>query len=206
MEINGWDYLQIGFEHITDPGGADHIFFILALTANFSLRHWKSLLVLITAFTLGHTLTLLLATLQVVTVSSAWIEFLIPITIVLTALYNLAEMGQSNTTPIFSKSKSAHIPSIRVHYTLAAVFGLIHGLGFSGYLRSLLGRESDLWQPLLSFNIGLEVGQLLVVAFALLLVELLAMIPNVKRNQAALFLSGAAAGPAVIMTLERFPA
>lgn len=198
-------YLPLGFEHITDPAGFDHILFILALTARFEPRQWKALIILVTAFTLGHSLTLALATLDMVRVSSAWIEFLIPVTILLTALLNLFALTRADSAPIFGVKAAANFRAYRQHYAAAVFFGLIHGLGFSNFLRSLLGREADLITPLLAFNIGLEIGQLLVVVLALLAIGLLALMPGVRRNAAALFMSGATAGPAFVMMIQRWP-
>ena len=139
-------YFQLGFEHITDINGYDHMLFLLALCAAYIYTDWKKILVLVTAFTLGHSITLSLAVLNIIPVNSAWIEFLIPVTIVLTAGKNV----------VLKQEKSSVAT-----YLMALAFGLIHGMGFSNYLRSLLGDE--LLLPLFSFNIGIEVGQLLVV-------------------------------------------
>jgi hypothetical protein len=139
-------YLQLGFEHITDLNGYDHMLFLLALCAAYVYSDCKKILVLVTAFTLGHSITLALAVLNIIPVNGDWIEFLIPVTIVATAAKNL-----------LAKQEKAAIAT----YFMALGFGLIHGMGFSNYLRSLLGDE--LLMPLFAFNVGLEVGQLIVV-------------------------------------------
>ncbi len=198
-------YLPLGLEHITDPAGYDHILFLLALTARFELRHWKPLLILVTAFTLGHSLTLALATLDYIRISTAWIEWLIPVTIVMTALLNFWVLTRPDSAPLFAVSVRQGLRAYRLHYAAAAFFGLIHGLGFSNFLRSLLGREADLVLPLFAFNVGLELGQLVVVALALLFIGLLTLVPGVRRQSAALFASGLAAGPAIVMVVERWP-
>ena len=90
-----------------------------------------------------------------------------------------------------------------IYYLIALLFGFIHGLGFSNFFRSLLGRESDITMPLFAFNIGLEVGQLLIVGFILLVNYILLSVLNVKQREWNLFISGAAAGIALIMMLER---
>lgn len=160
-------YLRLGLEHITDLAGYDHILFVAALCLRYRWSDWRRLLWLVTAFTLGHSISLALATLGYIAADGAWIEFLIPVTIVIAAAANLM---------------SAEVPQQKAWglYLLAIGFGLIHGLGFSGYLRSLLGREAELLWPLLAFNIGLEIGQLLIVA-AILTIGLLFRSRNTRR-------------------------
>src|SRR5215211_4882222 len=147
-----WLYFQLGLEHILDWQGYDHMLFIAALCLRYLLKDWRKVLILVTAFTIGHSITLALSVLSYINIPSAWIEFLIPVTIVITALSNLF---QPNTEP---KRK---FPLI---YFYALFFGLIHGLGFSNYLKSLLGRGTSVVSELLAFNLGLEAGQLIIVA------------------------------------------
>lgn len=145
-------YLQLGFEHILDPQGYDHILFVVALCAGYRLRYWRRVLILVTAFTLGHSLTLALSVLDLLRMDPYWIELLIPITILLTAVLNLVRVEEN-----------ASQRSVRFHYLLALVFGFIHGMGFSNYLRALLGQEACVGGPLLMFNLGIELGQVLIV-------------------------------------------
>lgn len=187
-------YFQLGLEHIADLAGYDHILFILALCGVYLLKDWRTLLVLITAFTIGHSITLALAVLDVVKISSEWIEFLIPVTIFLTASYNIITGDKQSL-------KSMKL----VKYLAALFFGLIHGLGFSNYLGSLLGKEADLLMPLFAFNIGLEAGQIFIVMIILLLSFFIVNILRVKNRDKNLVLSGAAGGISLIMLLERFP-
>ena len=156
-------YLQLGFEHIADLKGYDHILFIVALCAVYPLKSWKKVALLVTAFTLGHSLTLALAMLDVIRIPAATVELLIPVTILLTALYNAALSEKQEQSGLWTRRSGAH-------YTLAATFGLIHGMGFSNFLRAMLlpGEENELWQQLLAFNLGVEVGQLLFVLVVLL--------------------------------------
>jgi hypothetical protein len=148
-------YGRLGFKHIIDLEGVDHILFVLALTLRYVWSDWKKILVLVTSFTIGHSLTLALSTLSIIDISVNWIELMIPVTILITAVSNFwvkdFEFKQQNLT----------------HYSLALFFGLIHGLGFSNYLKSLLGKEASLLGPLFSFNIGLEIGQILIVGVIL---------------------------------------
>jgi len=185
-------YLTLGFEHIADINGYDHILFIIALAAIYQFSDWKKVLVLVTAFTIGHSITLALATLNIVNVDSTWIEFLIPATILLTSIFNYF---QSDKPSSFSQSR----------YLTALVFGLIHGLGFSNYLRSLLGQEENIFTPLLAFNVGLEIGQILIVFTILILTFIFSNILQVKRREWMLLLSGAAGGVAITMMMERMP-
>lgn len=147
-------YLSLGFDHITDLQGYDHMLFLIALCASYPMTKWKNLLILVTAFTIGHSITLALSTLDVLVVSPKLIERLIPITILVTAAMNIWQNNQEKTKVY-----------LRLDYGIALFFGLIHGMGFSNYLRILLGQEASLTKPLFAFNIGLEMGQLIIVAF-----------------------------------------
>lgn len=148
------DYLQLGLDHILDPNGYDHILFVTVLCALYHPDQWKKILILVTAFTLGHSLTLALSALDMVTIEPIIIERLIPISIIITGLFN-----------IFSVSKDLKNDSnIKLNYLLALGFGLIHGLGFSNYFKAILGNEESIIQPLFAFNVGVEVGQVAIVA------------------------------------------
>lgn len=186
-------FLPLGFQHITDLKGYDHILFVVALCAVFRLKDWKKVAVLITAFTIGHSATLALATLNIITYSTKLIELLIPITIFLTCILNFfhksAEYSLDRENPSY------------LRYPMAMAFGLIHGMGFSNYLRSLLGKEESIWQPLLAFNVGLELGQLVIVAISLIISSLLLDVFRVKKHDWNLILSGIVAG--VALTLIR---
>jgi len=182
-------YLQLGFSHITDPNGYDHILFVIALCAIYAFKEWKKVLVLVTAFTLGHSVTLALATLKMITYSSAFIELLIPITIFITAVSN------------FSEKNTGEPKSPKLRYVLAACFGLIHGMGFSNYLRSLLGDQDSIVMPLFAFNVGLELGQLVIVAIALAVASLFVDVIRVKRLTWNHLISGIVAGMALSLIL-----
>ena len=153
-------YLRLGFEHLLDLQGYDHILFLAALCAAYTVRRWRELLVLVTAFTIGHSVSLALATLRLVRVDTGLVEFLIPVTIVAAAVTNLVAMRREDP----SEHRVAARP---VRYALALIFGVIHGLGFSSFLRLVLGEERNILVPLLSFNIGLELAQIVVAGGAL---------------------------------------
>ena len=186
-------YFTLGRQHIADWQGIDHILFIMALCLRYQFTDWKKILVLVTAFTIGHSITLVLSVLNVVHFSTKLIEFLIPVTIVITAISNVF------VKKFVYKSKFPFI------YFLALAFGLIHGLGFSNYLKSLLGKDNNIIVQLLAFNVGLEVGQLLIVAGVLLISLILVGLLKVGRRDYILWMSGGVFGLAMEMCLHRYP-
>ncbi|HEX8426501.1 HupE/UreJ family protein [Hymenobacter sp.] len=192
-------YLQLGFYHIFNLRAHDHIVFLLALCAPYVLRDWRRVVALVTSFTVGHSLTLALATLGFVQYNPKLIEILIPVTILLTCLLNTTEIGRTGER-LPTRRRPAPVllawPNL-----LAALFGLIHGLGFSSYLRELLGRQSRPVVELLAFNVGVELGQLLIVGIILLLGLALLRVFGVARRDWLLLVTGAAAGIAVILLL-----
>jgi hypothetical protein len=192
-------YLELGFEHIISWRATDHLTFLLALCAPYALADWRRVLALVTSFTLGHSLTLALATLGIVVFPTAIIERLIPITIIGTALINLARVGRP---PLVSRAETGSPGRGPISYVLAGLFGLIHGLGFSNYLRALLGAKSRPVQELLAFNVGVELGQLLVVAVIMGLALVLLRGLGVARRDWVLTSSGAALGVAVLLLLQ----
>lgn len=138
-------YFLLGFTHILDLKGYDHMLFIAVLLSGVPLQKWKQMLLLITAFTVGHTVTLAITTLAAPILSSELVEFLIPVTILITGINNLRKEQSDITT----------------RFVLVFLFGLIHGMGFAGYLSLLLPSDSQIWQPLLFFNLGVEAGQII---------------------------------------------
>ena len=185
-------YFELGWQHILDWQGYDHILFVAALCGVYLIRDWRNVLVLVTAFTLGHSLTLALSVFNKILVPSDWIEFLIPITIVITALLNIVK--KQKTQQKFS-----------LPYALALMFGLIHGLGFSNYLKSLLGKSNNVVAELLAFNIGLEFGQIIIVICVLMMSFVLINIIKIQKREWNLFLSSAIFGIALMMAIERCP-
>lgn len=181
-------YLQLGFEHITDVYGYDHMLFLLALCGAYRYTDWKKIIILVTAFTLGHSFTLILAVLDIITVNADWVEFLIPVTIAATAAKN-----------VFVKSEKA----ASITYLMALFFGLVHGMGFSNYLRALLGDEL-VW-PLFSFNLGIELGQLLVVFGIFLIQFALFKAMNLSHSVWNWVISAVAGGISLILAVQRIP-
>lgn len=186
------NFFREGWKHIISLDALDHQLFILVLAAIYTLKEWKQVLVLVTAFTIGHSITLALSTLNVIKVPTDWIEFLIPCTIVFTAVANLFH-------------KSLNPRSIRLNYFLALFFGLIHGLGFANTLRFMMAEGDNLAWPLLQFNLGLEAGQIVLVIAILLLAYLFVYIINLNRRYWVSLLSAAGFVIALKIAIERFP-
>ena len=186
-------YFDLGLHHILDWNGYDHILFVMALCGIYTVKDWKKVLILVTAFTVGHSITLALSVLNILRFNSTVIEFLIPLTILLTALTNI----------LSNKSKPKNI---NLKYFLALAFGFIHGMGFSNYLKSLLGKSTSIVGELFAFNVGLEGGQVVIVLFTLLLGFILVSIVKIKLWDWTFFLSSAIFGISFIMAAERLPA
>lgn len=182
-------YFELGWQHILDINGYDHILFVVALCASYQIQEWRKVLILVTAFTVGHSLTLALSVWDLVKIPTDLIELLIPVTILITSF-----------STIVKKSKKG---GDKLVYAYAAFFGLIHGLGFSNYLKSLLGKSQSILGPLFAFNVGLELGQLAIVLAMMILSFLLTQVFAINRKDWAFFLSSAIFGIAFVMTLER---
>jgi hypothetical protein len=194
MESEILTYLRLGLHHIADLRGADHILFIAALTVSYPLSEWRRLLWLVTAFTLGHSVTLGLATLDLVRVNAALVEAGIALTIVCSSLMAFW----------FAREEPGNaLRGQPLRYALAASFGLIHGLGFSSFLRSLLGGEESIVVPLFSFNVGLEVGQLLIVGSVILLGWVVQRVFRLSRRAWVMAVSGGIAAAGFVMLVQR---
>ena len=185
-------YLQLGWEHIISSDALDHQLFILALVAIFSFKDLKKVLILVTAFTIGHSVTLALSAFDIIRLPSNWIEFLIPCTIVFTALDNL----------IFSKNVEK---LIKLNYFLALFFGLIHGMGFANSVRMMLAKEQSIVIPLLGFNVGLEIGQIAVVIIILSIFYILSTFLKLKKKHWVMLVSAPILVVSLKMAIERIP-
>ena len=147
-------FVPLGFGHITAPGALDHIMFLLVLAAIYRWREWRQALVVVTAFTVGHSLTLALAVLRPGLLPDPGIvEFLIPLTIVATGIENIVSRGVRESRVRIGRRA-----------LLAGGLGLVHGAGFAGYLTELF--PGSIAAPLIGFNIGIELGQVVVLAGA----------------------------------------
>lgn len=189
-------YLQLGYQHITDINGYDHILFVIALCAIYRMSDWQKILYLVTAFTIGHSITLALAALELIEYSTDLIEFLIPVTIILTCFANFFHRS---TESVLNPEKFS-----RVRYLFAMMFGLIHGMGFSNYLKSLLGKDESIVLQLLAFNLGLEIGQLFIVVVAITLSFLVLNGLKIKKHSWNLILSAFVAGVAFKLMTEKW--
>lgn len=185
-------YFDLGWKHIISADALDHQLFILALSAIYLLENWKPILILVTAFTIGHSLTLVLSVYDIIRISSNWVEFLIPLTIVITALLNFTQKDFSSK-------------SLRLNYFLALAFGLIHGLGFANTIRFMLAKNQLIALPLFSFNVGLEAGQIVVVALILLISWLLVNKAGLPRKWWVWGLSGIAITISANICIHRWP-
>lgn len=184
-------FFELGLDHILDIDGYDHILFVIALCAIYEVTEWKRILILVTAFTIGHSVTLAMATLKLVSLDASLIEFLIPVTIFITALIN-----------IVNRDKELSPKQVKQNYGLALGFGLIHGMGFSNYLRSLLGKDESIVNQLFAFNVGLEVGQIIIVVVFMLLGVILRTIFSMERRDWVTIVSSAVMGVAITLMIE----
>lgn len=185
-------YFSLGWQHIISWDAADHILFIVALSAIYLFKNWKQVLILVTAFTIGHSLTLALSVYDILRINSSWVEFLIPVTIIATAVFNFC---QKNFNP----------SSLKLNYFLALFFGLIHGLGFANTIRFMLAKNDHIGLPLFAFNVGLEAGQILIVAVILSCSSLLVNKLNLQRKWWVWGLSATALSFACFMVIKRWP-
>jgi len=185
-------YFKLGWSHIVSLDALDHQLFILALVAVYTTKQLKQVLILITAFTVGHSITLALSVLDIIRFDSKWVEFLIPCTIFITALFNLFRKGG---TP----------KKVELNYYLALFFGLIHGMGFANSVRMMLARDQYIGWGLFGFNLGLEVGQVVFVALVLIISGVVLYFFKVKRRDWIIFVSSAVFALALQMALERIP-
>ncbi|MFT3903656.1 MAG: HupE/UreJ family protein [Niabella sp.] len=183
-------YFVEGWQHIISNDALDHQLFILALAVIYTFSDWKKVLILVTAFTIGHSLTLALSVLDVFRIPSNWVEFLIPLTIVFTAAWN-----------IFAASHK----KMGTNYWLALCFGLVHGMGFANTIRMMLASDESLVTGLLGFNIGLEVGQVCVVFIILLFTKLVTDLVKIPRKPYIRVVSGIVLVISAVMAWQRIP-
>ena len=185
-------YFDLGWQHILSWNALDHILFLVALSAIYLVKTWKNVLILITAFTIGHSITLALSVYDVTRFSNKWVEFFIPCTIIATSISNL-----------FIKDYT--YKSLRLNYFLALFFGLIHGMAFANNIRFMLASDEKIGLPLLSFNIGLEVGQIIIVVLVLLCSHLIITILKFPRKLWIFLLSLVAFAVALKFCIKRWP-
>ena len=183
-------YLKLGFNHIANFNGYDHILFLVVLCAVYQLKQWKKIIILVTAFTIGHSITLFLVSFDIFSIPSRYVKLLIPITIMITSLHNIRSIEVIRNS------------NMSKNYFLALFFGLIHGMDFSNYFKALIMSPEEIIIPLLAFNIGLEIGQFLIVFVIVLISYVFLSVLKVKYYSWNLFVSGAAFGVSLISILE----
>lgn len=183
-------YLELGKDHILDLAGFDHILFVVALCAIYTTRDWKGILFLVTAFTLGHSITLALSTFSIIIINAELVEFMIPATILFTALSNL-----------FKKDLLQNKVNW-IQYSLGLFFGLIHGLGFSNYLKELLGVDTGIVLQLFAFNLGLEFGQLIIVGLFFVMTFIMTELFSLARRDWRIIISSIIAGMSFMLLID----
>jgi len=183
-------YINLGLNHVLDWKAYDHVLFLVVLTIFYGFKDWKKVLWLITAFTLGHTLSLTLAAYNIVHIKMTIVEFLIPLTIFITATYNIFKV---NSPP----------KNVRINAIIALIFGLIHGIGFSSYFKILVDESEDKLLPLIEFAIGIEIAQIIVVLFVMLLSYIVLNIFKRSKRDWILIISSVVIGFVIPMLIER---
>ncbi|MCV9932176.1 HupE/UreJ family protein [Flavobacterium sp. LS1R47] len=187
-----WIYFQIGLKHVLDIHAYDHVMFLMALTIPYSFKDWKRILLLVTIFTVGHTLALLLSVYGIVTIKVNIVEFLIPITILITAFFNF-----------FTAGKSSKTESINLVFFITLFFGIIHGLGFSNYFRTILGGSpTSKLLPLGEFALGIEAAQIIVVFVVLIISYIVQTIFRFSKRDWTLAMSAFIIGVVIPMVIE----
>ncbi|MEL1255094.1 HupE/UreJ family protein [Flavobacterium sp. DGU38] len=187
-----WIYFQIGLKHVLDIHAYDHVLFLIALTTPYAFKDWKRILLLVTVFTVGHTLALLLSVFGIIAVKANLVEFLIPVTILITAFFNL-----------FTAGKTFKNESLNLVFFLTLFFGIIHGLGFSNYFKTILGgTASSKLLPLGEFALGIEAAQLIVVFIVLILSYIVQTVFRFSKRDWALVMSAFIIGVVIPMIID----
>lgn len=184
-------FLKLGLDHVLDFSAYDHILFLIALAVVYQLSNWKKVLWLITLFTIGHTLTLALSAYKVLNIRIDIVEFLIQLTIFITAFINLFTANNSNS------------PKVNINLFFAFFFGLIHGLGFSNYFRMIIEDTDSKLLPLIEFALGIEVAQVIIVLGILLIGLFAQRVLKVSKRDWVLILSSIVIGFVIPMMIER---
>ena len=191
MTNDFWFYVEYGVKHVLDINGYDHVLFLMLLAVPYVFKDWKRVLILVSMFTLGHTLSLLLAAYNVVTMNSSLVEFLIPVTIFILAVYN-----------VFTAGKNAKNSSATLLFITTLFFGLIHGLGFAREFKLLIGRTESKLIPLLEFALGIEIAQLIIVFVVLFLGFLGQTVFRFSRRDWVLVMSAIVIGLVIPMLIS----
>lgn len=185
-------YFNLGWHHILSWDALDHLYFIAALSVVYQFKHWRQVLVLVTAFTVGHAITLFLGGMDIVRLDDQLVEFAIPCTILISSLVNLRKQSQAQSTS-------------KLQYMLALFFGLVHGLGYANTIRFLIAKDQSVVWSLFAFNVGLEFGQIFVVLLVLILGVLAVFSKIFSNREWVIAFSSLILGLALKLTIERYP-
>ena len=187
-----WIYFQIGLKHVLNIYAYDHVLFLVALAVPFTFKDWQRIVLLVTLFTVGHTMALLLSVYEIVAIKVNVVEFLIPITIFITALFSL-----------FTAGKSSKKESLNLVFFITLFFGIIHGLGFSNYFKTILGGSANSKLiPLSEFALGIEAAQIIVVFAVLVLSYIVQTVFRFSKRDWTLVMSAFIIGVVLPMILE----
>ena len=189
-----WFYIQLGFDHVLDSNAYDHILFLSALALPFTFKKWRAVVYLATIFTLAHCLSLVLSSFDILIIDVALIEFLIPVTIVMTVIFNL----------LYIRS-GANTENLWLHGLATAFFGLIHGFGFSTYFKMLMAEEENKVIPLLGFALGIEFSQVIIVLSILALSFFLTFFTKLRHATLVLLFSVLIILLTIPILLDTFP-
>lgn len=187
-----WIYFQIGLKHVLDINAYDHVLFLIALTVPYLFKDWKKIFLLVSIFTIGHTLALVLSVYGIIAIKVDVVEFLIPITILVTALYHL-----------FTAGKTSKNDGVNLVFFITLFFGIIHGLGFSNYFKTILGGSAaSKLLPLGEFALGIEAAQLVVVFVVLVISYIVQTVFRFSKRDWALVMSAFIIGVVIPMIIE----
>lgn len=192
MLDNFWFNIQYGMNHVLDINAYDHVLFLLVLTVPYIFKDWKRVLLLVSVFTLGHTISLIMAVYGIVTVNANLVEFLIPMTILIVALYN-----------VFTAGKKATSEKVGILFLSTLFFGLIHGLGFASEFKMFVGKAHDKMLPLIEFALGIELAQIIIVFVVLFLGFLCQTVFRFSKRDWVVVLSAIVVGLVIPMLMNR---
>ena len=190
-----WLYFKLGLDHVLDWQAYDHVLFLIVLVASYSFITWKRVLWLVTLFTLGHSLALILSVYEIVKVDPNYVEFLIPVTILATAIFDIATAG-----------KKVRNTNFNILYLTTTFFGLIHGLGFSSYFKMIAAGSDSKLLPLIEFALGIEVAQVIVVIAVMILGFLLQNVLKVSKRDWILVTASIVTGIILPILIDNYQA
>lgn len=186
-----WFYFDLGFDHVLDLGGLDHFYFLVALSLPFTFKNWRKLLLWVSLFTLGHSLSLLVTHFEWIKINSQWIEFLIPVTICITCF------------SILFQKEHAYLNGIWINL-ITLFFGLIHGFGFGRYFK-MIANEGEAVMALLEFALGVEFAQILIVIFVLMINDFVLRSFKIQSQKWQWIIASMVLSQAILMASNNWP-